>query len=686
MKRAILLVTIMALYLVPSRARAASALVTYGSQSAYCSSAASTSCNTETVAAYASVGDGIAICVNNWGGAGSAATGVAITINGSATGISAWGSPKTQTLTVISCFKKILVAGDAGSAIASSWTNGNQGEVLQWIFHPSDNVAPTFETPATTGCAAATSCTPSTVTPAQNGDQVFAECNWAAGSAGWTTIARPFPTYLGTALVSGVFGWNQNSGSPTMPAQSGSSANVACFTGAVEASGTGSVVVGVGADTYNSGSVFSTKPAVTSFAQASDVSFAGIETIGSAQTVYPMPQTGGAVSTLAFAAKSTTGTFTINAGASVGDLVVTCAYSGSALTAPAGFTAICNDSANFASACNYKVLVGGDPGAAETWTGGSPNVFYTDWHNTGGAGWAIDPNSSCSSSGNANNANAPALTTLSNNEMALVATNQGGASTVTKPAGTTLAISGSPVNNSAGYVNQVSPGSIGTQNFTSTGSNTWETESIGIIRVTGTSTWTSLGSKSNEAGTVSMSVFWNTGLAASSVQTFLVTTGVSLESFIVNVANLNTTTPMDGTVGTLGNEGLSHDTAAPVGAATANDDLAIVFTGFASGSPGAPQAVQLPQNVTSGNRMTVDYEPIDYSLASLIVAASGVAYASVAAPLQATSAPAQTAASVRLQQQIEEIWSLAPAPTPPTPANATYQLFISRNDPDWITR
>jgi hypothetical protein len=662
----------------------AAAMVTYGSQSAYCSNAASTSCNTGTVAAYASVGDGIAICVNNWGGAGSAATGVAITINGSATGISAWGSPKTQTKTVISCFHKILVAGDAGSVIATSWTNGNQGEVLQWIFHPADGVAPTFETPATTGCAASTSCTPSTVTPAQNGDLVFSECNWAAGSAGWTTIARPFPTYLGTALVSGVLGWNQNSGSPTMPAQNGSSADVACFTGAVEASSTGSVLVGAGLGAFNSGSVFSIKPSVTSFAQSSDVELAGVETIGSAQTVYPMPQTGNSASTLAFSNKSATGSFTVDAGATAGQLLVSCGVAASGLAPPAGFTAICSDATRFASECDYKVLVAGDIGAVKAYTGSSVGAIYTIWNNAGGTAWAIDPGSSCSfSSGSSNNENAPALTTLSNNEMALAVATQGGSNTVTKPSGMTNVASGSPTNLAAGYLNIASPGALGTQNFTSTGSNTWEKETIGIIRLTGTSTWATVGTKANDSGTVSMSVFSNTGLAASSVQTFLTTTGVSLEAYIVNVGNLNTTTPVDGIVGTLGNEGISHDTAAPIGPATVNDDLALVFTGFASGSPGAPQAVQLPQNVTFGNRMTADYEAIDFASASLIVASSSVAYASVAVPLQAASAPTQTSAAVQLQQQIEEIWSLAPAPTPPA-ASQTYQDFISRNDPDWI--
>jgi hypothetical protein len=444
-------------------------------------------------------------------------------------------------------------------------------------------------------------------------------------------------------------------------------------------------MVGAGAEGFNSGSVTSITATLSALAQSSDVSFAGVETIGSAQNVFPMPQTGASVSTLAFSAKSATGSFTINAGASVGDLMVTCAYSGSALTAPSGLNSIpiCNNSANFPSACQYKVLVIGDIGTTYTWTGGSPNVFYTDWHNTSGTGWAIDPASSCGSSGSANNANAPALTTISNNEMALVATNQGGAFTVTKPSGTTTALSGSPTNNAAGYVNQTSPGSIGTQNFTSTGSQSWELESIGIIRLTGTSSWATVGTKANDSGTVQMNVFSQTGLSAGSTQTFMVATGTALDAFIVNVGNLNTTTPVDGIVGTLGNEGISHDVAAPIGPATVNDDLALVFTGFASGSPGAPQAVQLPQNVTFGSRMTADYEAIDYASASLIVASSAVAYASVAVPLQAASAPTQTSAAVRLQQQIEEIWSLAPAPTPPA-AHSTYQDFISRNDPDWI--
>jgi hypothetical protein len=668
--RRIVGLVLLVLLAVSSKAHAA-ALIPYGSQSNYCGGSG-TSCNTATVPTYANVNDGIVICVNTW--AGTAETGMAITINGSATGISAWGSRIAQTNSTTTCFHKTLIAGDAGSAIHASWTNNNQSEVLQWAFHPSDNVAPTYETPATVGCASTTTCTPSTVTPAQNGDLVFTECGLAGGSPHWLTGTLPYQTYLGTALVSGVFGWGASSGSPTMSAANSTAGavDITCFTGAVAASGSGSAVVAAGAIAYNSGSVTLSQPTVTSYAHSSDVSFAGVETIGSAQTVYPMPQTGGSASTLAFSAKSATGSFTINAGAAAGQLVVTCAYSGSALTPPSGFAAICSDSANFASECAYKVIVSGDVGATKTWTGGSPNVFYTDWSNAGGTGWAIDPNSSCGSAGSANNANAPALTTLSNNEMALVATNQGGSFTVTKPSGTTLALSaGAPNNNTAGYVNQTSPGSIGTQNFTSTGSQTWELESIGIIRLTGSSTWTAITPKANESGTAQMSVFWNTGLAASSTQTFVTTTAVSIESVIVNVAGLNTT-PVDGTVGLVGNEGLAHNTAAPVAQATANDDLALLFTGSATSGPGAPQAVQLPQNITFGSRMTVDYDAIDFALGSLIVGSMATPYVSVAIPLQAASAPAQTSASLRLQQQIEEIFSLAPAPSGPSGAGGWF--------------
>jgi hypothetical protein len=638
-------------------------------QTHYCGSSG-TSCDT-TVSALANVGDGITVCVNNW--AGTAGTGQAITINGSSTGITANGTRTAQTNSVVACFKKVLIAGDPGSTIHATWTNNNQSNVVSVIWHPSDNSTITWETPALVGCASTTNCTPTAVTPAQSGDQVFMDCLNTTGSGSWGTTQGLFTRVIDSGIAAGVFGWGSASGTPTMPVSNfGGTADGVCFTDAVAASGAGSVVVATGAEAYNSGSVTISQPTVTGFGHTSDVVFAGVATIGSVQTVYPLPQTGNAASTLAFNGKSATGAFTINAGAAVGSIVVTCAYSGSALTPPAGFTAICSNSANFASECAYKVLVGGDPGATETWTGGSPNTFYVDFANAGGTAWTIDPNSinsnaGCGSSGNANNANAPALNTLSNNEMVLVAANQGGASTVTKPSGTTLAVpTGAPNNNAGGYINITSPGALGTQNFTSTGSNTWEVESIGIIRLTGTSAWTTVGTLANEGQTVGLNVYQQTGLAAASTQTFVTTTGVSLNSKLVNVGGINTSTPNDGTIGTLRLEGLSTNVIAPVFAATANDDLALVFTAFATCGPGSPQQTQLPTNVDFGNRMMADYEPIDFAVTAHIAQSSTCPYASIAIPLQAASAPAQTAASVRLQQQIESIFSLAPAPLPPT--------------------
>jgi hypothetical protein len=649
--------------LVAVKAQAAAIIPLGGIRTHYCGGSG-TSCDT-TVSALASVGDGITVCVNTW--AGTAGTGQAITINGSSTGITANGTRTAQTNSVVACFKKVLIAGDPGSTIHATWTNNNQSNVVSVIWHPSDNSTITWETPALVGCPSTTTCTPTAVTPAQSGDQVFMDCLNTTGSGSWGTTQGLFTRVIDSGIAAGVFGWGSASGTPSMPVSNlGGTADAVCFTDAVAASGAGSVVVATGAEAYNSGSVTISQPTVTGFGHTSDVVYAGVATIGSVQTVYPLPQTGNSASTLAFSGKSGTGSFTVDAGASAGQLLVSCGVAASGLAKPSGFTAICSNSANFASECDYKVLVVGDIGATKTYTGTSVGAIYTIWNNAGGVAWAIDPNSSCGSSGNANNANAPALTTLSNNEMGLAVGTQGGSNTVTKPSAMTNVASGSPTNLAAGYLNVASPGALGTQNFTSTGSNTWEVESIGIIRLTGTSAWTTVGTLANESQTVGLNVYQQTGLAAASTQTFVTTTGVSLNSKLVNVGGINTSTPNDGTIGTLRLEGLSNNVIAPVLAATANDDLALVFTAFSTCTPGSPQQTQLPTNVDIGNRMMADYEPIDFAMTAHIAQVSTCPYASIAIPLQAASAPAQTAASVRLQQQIESIFSLAPAPLPPT--------------------
>src|SRR6185437_8167312 len=112
-----------------------------------------------------------------------AATGLGVTING--VSLTQWGGSGgtvTQGKTVKGCFYKTIASGDANQAIDTSWTNANSATITAWMINPSDNVAPTFETPVGTGCASAGSCTPTTVTPSQNGDLIFESCNLSTGS------------------------------------------------------------------------------------------------------------------------------------------------------------------------------------------------------------------------------------------------------------------------------------------------------------------------------------------------------------------------------------------------------------------------------------------------------------------------------------------------------------------------
>jgi hypothetical protein len=590
-----------------------------------------------------------------------------------------WGTTVTKTKSVLAVFEKVVQAGDAGAAITCSWTNANISIVAAWIVSTSDNVAPTFGTTSVTGVCGpnVAACTPGAVTPAQNGDLVFEACAFGNGASP-TFDNSPFPQISSNSTVTGWLGWSGSSGAAVMSQASqhsgGAVYDVACFAGDLEASGAGSVLVGAGPDTGTVSSVQLIQPTVLAAnVHSSDVHFAGI-----VETTPAVAETAPPDIVLAELPTYDHGTgrdtFTIDSTLTVGQLFTVTFGNGAVMSAPAacGASAWASKTTGSFNGVFYKILDSCDLGHSYAFTGasGGVNRGIAVFASNSGATLSVDSGSTCGSlSTTATPPTVPAITTGTNNTTNFTEMfGQAAVVTLVGPSGNVPLWSDNGTAAGASMYTQAASGSSGTQVYSS-GSSTQTFLYCHMAIKSNTaaaSPWAhTVSAVTNESSTVQLDVWTGKPLCAGCVETFTWASSESGDAFIVDVGNLNTTTPSDAN-GSLKNEGMAVDMDAPV-VGTANDDLALNFTGYSGCAPSAIiTGTLLPQVVAFGTKLAAHYMPIDVAASSLAIPDNcGGPEVSATLALKAASAPAQTSSSIRLQQQIEEIFSLAPAPSPP---------------------
>ena len=228
----------------------------------------------------------------------------------------------------------------------------------------------------------------------------------------------------------------------------------------------------IGAGTPNSGNTILLTPHASSTTGDTAIAVFGLNS----NAVTPITTTADAV---VGSGSPNSGSFTIPSNAAANMIAVACAYSGSVLTAPAGFTNICTEATNFHESCDYKVLVSGDVGATKSYSGGSPNLTWVVLQSLSSATLSIDGASACTSGGNAASYNAPSITTGSANELVISEANQGGTNSLFLPANENpISVR---VNNGAGTFLKATAGVTGTKQFNSSGNQTWEGATIGVV-------------------------------------------------------------------------------------------------------------------------------------------------------------------------------------------------------------
>jgi len=667
----------------------AASLSTYGAAGQACGSG--TSCNLLNVSGSAVPNQSILVCVNTYGGT-SAATGLGVTING--VSLTQWGSTVTQGKSVKGCFHKTIASGDAGLAIDTSWTNANSATITEWIIVPSDNVAPTFGTTASTVCGpSAGACTPATVTPAQSGDLIFNACNFGGGSPDWnSSTSSSFPTLTTGVDVSGTFGWSGTSGSPTMTAATqtvgGAIYDIACLTGDIEASGTGSVIVGA-ADTYNSGSSTRLSIRTPLNNNLNDTLIAGIleNTTGIAITAPPATDVllhgaGNAQST-----GTSSCTAVVDATTKVGDRLVTIIDTNASgtVTAPsptAGENSwtlvdtITNATHSSPFSIYSKLATSGDIGQSQTWTGTAHYSLcgVSSWYSASGGTVTIETDKL--TSGTTSGAyTAPAITTTHNNDVIVpFCTDSSTTMTFASLVFPVWSISFSVAN----WYFQASAGSSATPACTP---NSGGGVDIGQLALTSGGTagpsWVhqSPTAVTDPTDVAQIDVFTlqppsNHNYVGTTFTFQFASSEVTSEGIMVDAGNLNTTTPID-VGGSLVNAGEAQTQEAPLNP-TPNDELALSFNGYDAG-PFGERGGQYPQAITIGTHMSAYYTTPNAAVVAQAVDSVMAPYASITLGLKAASTPARTTANVDINQHVIEIFSTT-APVPP-PASVGAWFF-----------
>lgn len=649
---------------------------------------------------YVFAGDMIFEQVSLSGGA-SAATGIGCTLNG--VSMTQWGSTITSTKSVIAWFYKLnAVAADGNVAPVCSWTNANVGDVHIWHFRPSDGVALTVETNASTTASASNGLSLNSVTPSQSGDVVMNGCTLGGNPSTplFNGTVAGFPTIRGATSVSGEFGWGASSGTPVMPfaaAGSGGPYDYACLAGAIKASGVGETVVG-GADTFQSGSASTILVASPPNGNAGDglVTFISERTPGVAITTPPV--IGMYSKPTAHINPSPTTSCTVNVPPTqTGHMMIAHELACGTPTLT-GWTLILNS-----GTCDVyysRTSTGASEPSSYTATISGNNLFdcsISDMFDSSGGTLQIGANAYLGGSA-ATSFTSGQVTTLHNNALIWAEWQQGALSTITLPT-TQTDTAMSPGNGySVGWFNLHTAGLTATQTATSGTSSAWRSMQIEVYSTTaaalsGSSMWAAVPNPPvgtyppvDPTSVAQLNAYMMPVASAAAIGQSLfkfASSEAASEGVMIDFGNADVTTPVD-TTGVIADGGLAQSQAAPLSNPSTTDELVLLCTTYNANPTGTIQG-QFPALVINGGHTNCYYTNLTAAVVALPVDNASInPYASIATGLKSSSTPARTSANGRANQQILEVFSTAPAPTPPTTGVPAYENFMSRNDPNWI--
>lgn len=553
------------------------------------------------------------------------------------------------------CAYKNVVTGDPATYTVT-WTGAATSTVVYVdVGLNTDGTTPALDVHAiTTGIQAAS------ITTTVAGDEVlnivmntaiqagntgaYAAITASDTSAGYTVLASGQETAGTPPAVS----WVPTNGNPPITETVAFKANTT----------TAEMFVGVGAEAFNSGSASNVNPLTPANVNVGDIGFAGIMQSGTnavsvtdlatwtsnSSTVWNLASLiiacGGSACTNR--ASSGVGSATVTVPAStyvVGDLMTIYVRFGNTVNPTlTGWNSLCTYTTNNHAAVFTRTADSTDAAGTTYTIGGAgtfPAYLLTGW--VGGAGTPTVDQSSCTVVAASTSTTTPVtnLCSVANCRIWNTA-DQNSGSVVTVPTNDT-ALTSASTNIQHGYRNST------------------------------VSTWTLVASKTNEASTVTQAVYRHQFAANDPSYVFQFASNPSVSNGVIAAfGNINTTTPTDNN-NSISNEGLNQAQQAPLIQPTSTDELALTFNGYSACSPSAPLAGQYPSpiqsNPTGNSRISAYYTTVDAAMAAQAVDQCGGPYVSTTMGLNAATAPTTTSANLRIQQQIEEIFALAPAPS-----------------------
>jgi hypothetical protein len=559
---------------------------------------------------------------------------------------------------------------------------------------PAIDVAPTTATDATN----ITSITTST-----NNDLIVAMVLDAAGGAGLITAgAQPMALSLNVANAHVLYATQETAGAttwiPTGLAYSGAGTRLGITIAVKSNTTTAATFTGRSYDTYNSGAASSLVAGAPTNGNANDTLIVPITELTPAVAITAPPVIGIRGCAVPANVNGTSGSIVYNRSAFVdangiaappqsGDMLIAESTSvGAVTTIPTSFNLQTNTAWGSGGVANLETwtkLAGGSEPSSYTFSLAGNNMYCGSlcavYDSSGGTLTVGNTQASTSGASAVTSFGATSVTTGHNNAYIHNAWAWNiGSGSITLPATQNSAFSqatGGAIAQAVGWLNQHTAGAIPTQTATApsgpVATSQIEIYSTAAAALGGSTVWAhqSPTAVKNESATVQEDLYSMVAPNAESIGPALFVFGSSESSsdgYMVDIGNLNTTTPIDSS-NSLVNEGLAASVSASLPAPTATDELAAVFQSYATCTPAAAQATgtNYSQTMLGGGRASAYLMTADYEATWQLVDACANAFASIAVGLNANTTPTRTTAQMRIQQQMESIFSLAPAPLPP---------------------
>lgn len=499
---------------------------------------------------------------------------------------------QANAISLLVCKK---TASSESGSYSPSWsgTCGANSEMLLTDVYETSGTAPVYDlsgTPATTASAGGITA-PSIGTMAQSGESVYFDfCTTSTASNTFGATATSFLTYffgVGAGSIGEDFVGSSSTTLPKTPAVTGTAAK-AWIAGSTAIKGVAGAAVMVSTQTAQDTATAATSVTLTpsGYGHVGDWEFAYVAqdaNVGGAVT---------AAADIAMHSQTSTNsapsgnlTLTLSAGqVAVGDLMIEAVGygAGSAITPPAGatWTEVCHD-LTFGKFYIYKRIANSTDaaGTSYVWATGqtASNGGFADWQSISGQSLDVDSNSACTHVTGGTTPSIPVITTQANNEQVQSVGMAFGGVTLTVPTGETQIWKITNGGWSSGYFFQGTAGNTAAANYTSSGTQNYNTATIGIRGGSAAgSPWTPVFSGFTDPTTTgSRSDLFSHKIGSNELSSYVFTFPSAGQSSgqIWTVGNLDSTTPVveSGTLGLSGALGYEMPLVTP----TTADELCL---------------------------------------------------------------------------------------------------------------